>query len=362
MNKWRTSFTDLLQIRYPIVQGPFGGGYSSVKLASVVSNLGGMGSFGAHHLTDTEIIAINKEMKSLTKNPFAINLWIPNERLDKPFDENAFEKLKLIFKPYFDEFGIPLPAFPVQPPDGHYSKQVEAILKSAPPVFSFVFGIPDADVMKALKKSGIKTLGTATTVDEAIALQDAGVDMIAATGFEAGGHRVSFIESAESSLTGTFALIPQVADHIKIPILAAGGIADGRGIAAAFALGAQGVQVGSAFLACEESNAPDLHKGKLLSKDSNKTVLTKTFSGRLARGTSSILSEETRKFTDDFAPYPLQGIFIRPLRAAAIAQKRDDMISFWAGQSASLIKYRDASDLFHSLVKETEQYWQGFHI
>jgi nitronate monooxygenase len=351
---WRTSVSELLKIDYPIIQGPFGGGYSSTQLASVVSNLGGMGSFGAHHLTADEIIAVDLEMKSKTKNPYAINLWIPVDRFDKPFDEKAFEKLKNIFKPYFDQLGIPLPSFPVAVEGGKYEKQLEAILQACPPVFSFVYGIPDQSAIQDCKKRNIKTLGTATTVEEAVALQEAGVDMVVATGFEAGGHRVCFLKPAEDSLTGTFSLIPQIADNLKIPFVAAGGIADGRGIAAALALGAGGVQVGTAFLACEESNAPKLHRKKILLKEFNTTVLTKAFTGRLARGTQSVIADETKRYVDDFASYPLQGIFMRPLRNEAIRQGKEHLISFWAGQSARIVKHTNATTLFRALVSETE--------
>ena len=352
---WKTRITDILNLDYPIIQGPFGGGYSSVELLLTVSNLGGMGSFGAHYMTYQEILDLNSSIQAVTNRTYAINLWVQNNGFEKPFDQEGFESLKSVFKPFFEELQIPFPDFPVANQEADYHRQIEAILEVRPPVFSFVYGIPEADIIRECQKRGIKTIGNATTVAEALALEAAGVDVITATGFEAGGHRVAFLEDPDENLMGTFALIPQVADAVEVPILAAGGVANGKGIAAAMTLGAEGVQIGSAFLACKESNAPKVHRQQLLSNSSNQTELTKAFTGRLARGTKSKITKETRKQTDLFAPYPLQGLFIQPLRKAALEQNRTDLITFWGGQSAPLLKHQSASALFHSLVEEAGQ-------
>jgi len=354
----KTRITKLLGIDYPIVQGPFGGGLSSSKLASTVSNLGGMGSFGAQPLSPSKIIEINSEIRSKTTRPYALNLWVSNE--DKSagtYSADEYEKLCLLFKPYFDELSIPFPEFPKKL-GSQFEEQVEAVLQAKPPVLSFVFGIPSPDVLDNCKRKNIKTVGTATTVDEALALEAAGVDAIVATGFEAGGHRVSFIRSPEDSLTGTFALIPQVADKVKIPIIAAGGIADGRGIVAALALSADAVQIGTAFLACEESNASPQHRAKLFSEDAKYTVLTKMPTGRLARGMKSKLSNDLVTNETDFAPYPIQRMFISALNAAAIAQGKSDLITFWAGQIAPILKYKKTEELFHSLLSKVESIYK----
>lgn len=352
---WTNKLTQALGITYPIIQGPFGGGYSSVELASTVCNLGGLGSFGAQHLAYDDIIKVNAEIKNLTDKPYAINLWVSDRDDDRlaTFKEMEYEKLKAIFKPYFDELKVPLPEMPVDL-GARYDDQVQAILKMKPPAFSFVFGIPSQEILSACKSSNIKTIGTATTVDEAIALEKAGVDVIVATGFEAGGHRVSFLRSPEESLTGTFSLIPQVAASIRVPFVAAGGIFDGRTIAAALTLGADGVQIGTAFLATKQSNASPIHKEKLFSAEARYTTLTKAFTGRWARGMVSKISTEMKAHEKDFAPYPMHGRFLREMRAAAIKQNRADLFSFWAGQSASLIKHHDATELFHELVSATE--------
>jgi nitronate monooxygenase len=350
---YKTALTEKLGIQYPIIQGPFGGGPSSVKLLSTVSNAGGLGSFGAFGLSPQQIIDLDKELKASTDKPYAINLWVSenDERL-KTYSSTEYEILLQKFKPYFDELGVALPPMPAQF-GKNFEDQFEALLKARPPVFSFVYGIPSKEILTACKRSGIKTAGAATTVDEAVALEESGVDAIIATGFEAGGHRVSFLRDAEDSLTGIFALIPQVADKVKIPFAAAGGIADARGIAAALTLGASGAQIGTAFLACEESNATDLHREALFSSEAKYTTLTKAFSGRLARGIRSRLSEDMKNFQNEMAPFPMQSIFLRTLREAAIAQNKNGFVSFWSGQAAPIIKHKKAAALFSSLVQET---------
>lgn len=354
---WQNSLTKILNIKYPIVQGPFGGGYSSVELASTVSNLGGMGSFGAHHLNHQEILSLNDELKQHTTSTYAINLWVRHKGLEKVYSDKDYETTKAIFKPYFDDLGIELPEKPEVKENNNYEHQLDAILMAKPPVFSFVYGIPDENIIKECKKNGIVTIGTATTIEEAVLLEDAGVNIVVATGFEAGGHRVAFLEDPEENLIGTFSLIPRVTDVVSIPVIAAGGVSDGRGIAAAFALGAQGVQIGTAFLACKESNASQMHSNVLFSPQAEKTVLTKSFTGRLARGTQSIIANETKSRADDFAPYPIHGLFIRPLREAAVKQDRADLISFWSGQSAPLLNDTIATDLFARLINEVEIIW-----
>lgn len=349
----KTRITKLLGIQYPIVQGPFGGGLSSVKLTSTVSNVGGLGSFGGQPFTAKEIVETCKEVRRFTNKPFNINLWVSDRdaRL-KTYGDGDYRKLTELFKPYFDELGLPVPE---RPSDlgPKFEEQIEAIFEAKPAVFSFVYGIPDSNVLEKCRKLGIKTLGTATTVDEAIALENAGVDAIVATGFEAGGHRVSFLKSPEDSLTGTMALIPQVADHVNIPVIAAGGIADARGIKAALNLGADAVQIGTAFLATNQSNAAQDHKDKLFSDDAKETTLTKIFTGRLSRGIKNKLTEELKNSEHLLAPYPLQSKFMGYLKAYPPTNSSNiHYKSYWSGQSASLLKHRDANDLMNALISE----------
>lgn len=349
----KTKFTKLLGVDYPIVQGPFGGGLSSVELTSTVSNAGGLGSYGGQPFSATEIIETCRGLRQFTNKPFNINLWV-NDRDARlaTFGDAEYQKLTTLFKPYFDELGLALPKRPTNL-GPTFAEQLEAIYEAKPAVFSFVYGIPSADVLENCRRLGIKTVGTATTVDEAVALEKAGVDALVATGFEAGGHRVSFLRSAEDSLTGLFALIPQVADAVTIPIIAAGGIADARGIKAALTLGADAVQLGTAFLATAQSNAAQDHKDKLFTPGAQYTTLTKVFTGRLSRGIRNRLTEELKHQEDLFAPYPLQSKFMGFLKAyPATANTNPDFKSYWAGQSASLLKHKDARLLMKTLVAE----------
>lgn len=349
----KTKFTKLLGIEYPIVQGPFGGGLSSVELTTTVANAGCLGSFGGQSFSTNEIIQTCKEIRNHTNKPFNINLWV-NDRDSRlaTFGDEDYKKLTELFKPYFNELGLSIPERPTNL-GAKFEEQIEAIFKAKPAVFSFVYGIPNASILEKCKSFGIKTVGAATIVDEAIALENAGVDAIVATGMEAGGHRVSFLRTAEESLTGTFALIPQVADSVKIPIIAAGSIADARGIKAALALGADAVQMGTAFLVTNQSNASQDHKDKLFTPDAKYTTLTKVFTGRLSRGIKNRLTEDLKEYEKLLAPYPLQSRFMGFLKAyPATANSNPDFKSYWAGQSASLLKHRDAKILIETLVNE----------
>ena len=329
----KTKFTELLGIEYPIVQGPFGGGLSSVNLTSTVSNAGGLGSFGGQPFTANEIIETCRNIRKKTNKPFNINLWV-NDRDSRlaEFRDKDYEKLAALFKPYFNALDLPIPERP-KDLGPKFEEQIEAIFETKPAVFSFVYGIPSSDILEKCRTLSIKTIGAATTVDEAIELEKAGVDGIVATGFEAGGHRVSFLRPEEDSLTGTFSLIPQVADKVKIPVIAAGGITDARGISAALALGAHAVQMGTAFLATSQSNATQDHKDKLFSSDAKYTTLTKIFTGRLSRGIRNRLTEELKNNESLLAPYPLQSKFMSFLRAyPPTPNSNPDFKSYWAGR------------------------------
>ncbi|RYY22185.1 MAG: nitronate monooxygenase [Chitinophagaceae bacterium] len=354
-NTWKnTKFTTLAGVELPIVQGPFGGGFSSVALTAAVSNFGGLGSFGAQPYNAAEIVDYCKQIRANTDKPFNINLWISNrdERL-KQYSGEDYKKLCAVFRPWFEQFGVPLPDMPTDL-GPVFEDQIQGVLDSKPAIFSFVYGIPPAHILDRCRSLGIKTVGNATTVDEAIALEAAGVDAIVATGLEAGGHRVSFLKSAEESLTGTFSLIPQVADAVSVPVIAAGGIADVRGMKAAFILGAHAIQMGTAFLATDLSNATQGHKERLFTDDAKYTTLTKIFSGRLARGFTSVLTEQLKIDDAVLAPYPMQGRFISQLRAEALKKNQAEFITLWSGQSAPLLRHRSTRGLLQSLVEGME--------
>jgi nitronate monooxygenase len=351
---WKhTEVARRLGLAAPIIQGPFGGGISSVDLVVAVCKAGGLGSFGVHHLDAEGIATVARDIRGRTDGPFALNLWIPLDDADDPqINEAGWTRATQLLAPHFEELGLPPPERPARFMP-RYAEQIEAVLTARPAVFSFVFGIPANSVLTRCRELGIVTIGAATTVDEAIALEQAGVDMIVATGFEAGGHRVSFLKGAEESLTGTFSLIPQVVDAVRIPIIAAGGIGDARGIAAALALGAQGVQIGTAFLACVESNADATHRMMLFSPDARYTGLTRVFSGRLARGICNRLMSELQPNVDQLPQYPIQNWLTGMMKKAACTLERADLMSLWCGQSAPLLKHRDARTLMTSLIRET---------
>jgi len=206
--------------------------------------------------------------------------------------------------------------------------------------------------MEECRANDIVTIGTATTADEAAALEEAGVDAIAASGYEAGGHRGSFLRSAEDSLTGTLSLVPQIVDAVDVPVIAAGGIGDARGVIAVLALGAEAVQMGTAFLVCEESGASRLHREALRGRDAGHTGLTRGFTGRLGRGIHNRLMEELNREGPEILPYPLQRALVRNLSMAAEAAGRADLLPLWAGQSAALSTCSDVLGFLDVLVEE----------
>ncbi|WP_416392084.1 nitronate monooxygenase [Alloalcanivorax xenomutans] len=346
---WKANrITQLLELQIPLIQGPFGGGLSSVTLAATVSQAGGLGSFGAHHLMPTEIVATATAIRRYTDRPFALNLWIPPHDAASPADVQRGAEL---LAPYYRELGLTPPELPQSDYWPDYGEQVAAILEARPAVFSFVYGIPEPAILAACRQRGIRTLGTATTVAEALALQDAGVDAVVATGFEAGGHRVSFMEQPERCLTGSLALIPNVRDALTVPVVAAGGIADGRGMAAAMLLGADAVQMGTAFLACQESNASPIHRRMLFSDRAASTGLSRAFSGRLARGIRNRFMD-TMEDQQGIPGYPLQTWLTRPLKQAAQQQDDPEYLALWAGQATPLLRHRQAEVLINTLVSD----------
>ena len=347
----QTRVSSALGVEYPIIQGPLGG-LSTQRLTATVSNFGGLGSFGAHGLSPSAIKDVIAEIRELTGKPFAMNLWVSME------DEGArasgreeFARSLTHIAGHVEALGAPLPDYKPYVPV-RFEDQVRVLIDAKVPVFSFIVGVPPKEILEECRMQGIVTIGTATTAAEARVLDQAGVDIIVASGFEAGGHRGSFLLPAEDSLTGTFALTPQVVDAVSAPVVAAGGIGDARGIVAAFALGAEGVQIGTAFLASEDSGASAVHRNALLSEKAQRTSLTKGFTGRLARGIHNQLIEDLNRPGVEILPYPLQRHLVRNLAIPAERTGRADLLQLWAGQSASLSRVSDAKVLLETLVSE----------
>jgi nitronate monooxygenase len=349
----RTRLSDRLGIAYPIIQGPLGG-LSAQRLTAAVSNVGGLGSFGALGLRPDAIGNVIAEIRALTAKPFAINLWVSIE------DDGAstataeqFARSVMPLAGHIASVGGDQPSYVPYRATSRFEDQARVVLDARVPVLSFIYGVPPRELLDACRARHIATIGTATTPDEATALQEAGVDVIVASGFEAGGHRGSFLRPSEASLTGMAALVPQVVDRVDVPVVAAGGIGDARGIIAALALGADGVQMGTAFLACEESGASAHHRHALLSGQASRTALTKGFTGRLARGIENQLLADLNQPDVETLPYPLQRALVRHLAVAAEKAGRVELLPLWAGQSASLSRCTDAATLLRTLVSET---------
>jgi nitronate monooxygenase len=353
--RWnKNRLTAKLGIDYPVIQGPLGG-LSSQKLAAAVSNFGGLGSFGAHGLTPGAIKDVIAEIRSLTSKPFAMNLWVSMEDEGaRTSDENAFNRSLAPLAVHIAALGAPRPEY--KPYSWiRFEDQARVLLDEKVPVFSFIYGIPPQEILDECRAKHIVTIGTATTLEEGAALQEAGVDAVVASGFEAGGHRGSFLRAAGDSLMGTLSLVPQIVDIVGVPVVAAGGIGDARGVIAALALGAEAVQMGTVFLACEESGASLLHRQALRAKKAGHTALTKGFTGRLARGIHNRLLEELNQEGTAILPYPLQRGLVRNLAIPAEAAGRSDLLPLWAGQSAHLSTCTDVLAFLTSLMEEVSE-------
>jgi nitronate monooxygenase len=347
----RTGLTTRLGIEYPIIQGPLGG-LSSQRLTAAVSNFGGLGSFGAHGLRPDAIRKVIREIRSLTSKPFAMNLWVSMEDEGAvASDESAFCRSLSHLSKHIEDVGGVLPSYAPYVPI-RFEDQFRVLLEERVPAFSFIYGIPPKEILDECRGRGIAIIGTATTVDEAIALEEAGVDVVIASGFEAGGHRGSFLRPSEESLVGTIALVPQAVDAVNLPVVAAGGIADARGVVAAFALGASGVQMGTVFLSCEESGASPSHRKALLTREAGTTALTRGFTGRLARGIRNQLLDELNREGTDILPYPLQRALARHLSIPAEKAGHWELLPLWAGQSARLSHCEDVQAFLSNLVAQ----------
>jgi nitronate monooxygenase len=336
----------LLGIRHPILLGAFGG-LSSIELTAAVSDAGGLGQYGLYGYSATRIHDTVAALRTVTDAPFGLNLWLPtgDEVTPESVDVGA---VTAPLEPFYAELGMDAPAPPAAflPP---FEEQLEAVLEARPAVLSVVYGVPSAELVAAAREHGIRVIGTATTVAEARALAVGGVDAVIASGAEAAGHRVSFLRDAEDSLVGTLALVPQVVDAVDVPVIAAGGIADRRGVAAALALGAEGVLVGTAFLATRQSAATAAHRRAIAEASDDGTMLTRAMSGRLARGIPN-RAVRTIEQGGSIAPFPAQNWATGAFRAEAGRRDEGELLSLWAGQAAPLARRADAGELFAELV------------
>ncbi|SOD92076.1 NAD(P)H-dependent flavin oxidoreductase [Caenispirillum bisanense] len=337
-----------LGLRHPLVLAPMAGETASAALVAAVSAAGGLGSLGAAYMTPEAIAAACREIRERTDAPFAINLFAPMEV--QAADPAQVARYRARLAAFHTAAGLPEP--PTESPAGPaFAAQLDALLDGKAPVFSTTFGLIPAAAMARLKAAGVVTIGTATTPAEARAVEAAGFDAVMAQGFEAGGHRGGFTGArAEGDLIGTLALVPQVVDAVDIPVIAAGGISDGRGLAAALLLGAEAAALGTAFLRAAECPLNDGGKAALAAADAGSTTLTRAFSGRLARGLANGVTEA---FADgDIPPFPVPNGLTRPLRSHA-AQTRDaGLTSVWAGQAAALARAEPAAAIVARVMAE----------
>ncbi len=347
----RAQIWDGLGLRSPIIQAPMAGGGDTAALVAAVNEAGGLGFVGAAYLTPAQITGRARDIRARTALPFGVNLFAP---LPEPPPSPALAEALARIAPFHAELGLPAPTAPAYPGDG-FDAQFTALLDSGAALFSVTFGLPPAGTVQAAKSRGLRVLGTATTVAEAIALEQAGVDAVVAQGAEAGGHRGSFLGNPAANLIGTMALVPQVVDAVRVPVIASGGIMDGRGVTAALALGAAAVQLGTLFLTCDEAGTAEPHRQAILSATEDQTRLTHAFSGRPARGIINRFMEsvEAPGAPDAVLPFPLQNALTRPLRTAAAQQGRADFLSLWAGQGLRLARRGPAADAVAALLHDS---------
>jgi nitronate monooxygenase len=337
-----------LGIEHPILLAPMAGAGGTPELAAAVSNAGGLGAWGGAYAKPDEIAGAIRRIRQLTQRPFSVNLFAGGYETDRKVDPQPM--LEIMAEAHA-KLGLPPPLLPPVPADP-FDAQLEAVLEERPPIFSFTFGMPSAAQIAALKKRGIAVTGTATTVQEARQLQQAGVDAIAAQGAEAGAHRGSFAAPFEHSIIPLAVLVCEICASTALPVIASGGIMDGRDVAKAMALGAAAVQLGTAFLPCPESGAAPAYKRALLEAKTDTTVITRAFSGRPARGLTNAFIAMVAGKEDSILPFRQQNDLTRPMRNAAGQRGIADFISLWAGQGVARSRAMPAADLVKTLVDE----------
>jgi len=344
-----TRLLDLLEIELPIVQAPMAGAMDW-ELAAAVSEAGGLGSLPCGMLSAVQMRAQIENIRARTRKPVSLNFFCHRA----PVLNNAREaEWRNRLAPYYRELGVdpaaPVPSSNRAPFD---AALCELVLEFRPPVVSFHYGLPESALVRRIKEAGLKVLCSATTVAEARALEAGGVDAVIAQGLEAGGHRGMFLTEDLASQNGIFALLPQIADAVNVPIIASGGIADARGIAAAFALGASGVQIGTAFMFCPEAKIAAPYRAALAAAGEHDTALTNVFSGRPARGIVNRLIREVGPMSERAPEFPLATGAVMPLRAKAEAQGSGDFSPLWAGEAAALGRALPAAELTRTLAQE----------
>ena len=328
-----TKFCRLFRIEFPIIQAGMAGGPATAKLAAAVSEAGGLGTLGAAYLEPEVLRGEIAEVKAGTRKPFAVNIFASKEK----DDFSRLEEVQQALAPFRKELKINEPN--ISSSADWSRQQFEVCLEMAVPVISTAFGLLEVEQMQAAKAAGIKIIAMATTVEEAKMAEQSGVDAVVAQGSEAGGHRGTFsLENhPDGAQIGTMSLVPQIVDAINIPVIAAGGIADGRGLAAALALGASAVQLGTRFLIAEEAGTHSAYQQKIIESTEDQTTITKSFSGRPARAIQNRFIKEFEETGTKALPFPSHNTVTRDIRTAAARQGNSEFLSLWAGQSLRLM-------------------------
>jgi nitronate monooxygenase len=337
-----TAVTELLGIELPVLQAPMAS-VATPALAAAVSDAGGLGALGSSMLPVDELRAQTEELRRRTDRPFQLNFFCHEPPV---VDVDVAARAREYFTPLYDELGLGDPPEPSVPAVEFDRARLEAVLDLRPPVVSFHFGLPSAEAMAAIRHTGARILASATTVTEAMHLEEHGVDAVVAQGAEAGGHRGSFLVEGDDGPIGTLALVPQVVDAVDVPVIAAGGIADGRGLAAVLALGAVAAQIGTAFLRCPESGISDAYREALRQAQADGTILTRAVSGRPARALRNRMTSEL----SGVLPYPAQLSLTVPLWQSDARAR--DFQPMWSGQGVALAAELPAGELVESIAGE----------
>lgn len=357
---FKNQLTELLKIEYPIIQAPMAGGTTTSDFVAEVSNCGALGTIGAGYMTPSQIREQIREIKKLTNKSFGINLFVPNDFI---VNENEISKSSELLQPFNEELNIKqndrILVQNINSFNETFHEQIKVIIEEGVPICSFTFGLPSKEMIKELKLHNIILIGTATTVNEAIEIEKSGMDLIVVQGSEAGGHRGNFLNNNEESLIGLMSLIPQVVDQVSIPVIAAGGIMDGRGLMASLCLGAKAVQMGTAFLTCNESGAHEVHKNAILNSTEDQLVLTRAFSGKWARGIENKFITEMRKYEADLPEFPVQNSITQTIRKASSVQNNKEFMSLWSGQSPRLAKKESVENVVNEIMDEAKKLIQS---
>jgi nitronate monooxygenase len=353
MNDFKSKLVEKLEIRGPLIIAPMAGGPTTPRLVAATSNAGALGSLGGAYMAPGELREAITQTKALTQRPFAVNLFVPAPEVK--LSNEQIQNAQMITEKYRKKLGLPAPI--IQPPyQQDFYEQVEVVLAAKPKAFSFIFGLVEKSILNEFKKIGIVTIGTATCLQEALELEESGVDAIVAQGVDAGGHRGMFSSEDADPMLGTVALTRVLVKKIKIPVIAAGGIMDGQGITAVLQVGAQAAQLGTAFLLCEEAGTSKPYRDLLLAEHKRSTCLTRAFSGRWARGLENEFIKDMSGRDAFILPFPAQNVFTRDIRAQSVKQNNPEYLSLWAGSGVSLIRNMSAAALVREFFEELNQF------